>query len=374
MRISVTQERFESVIERAFTVVPSKTTMPILRTVYVECKNGELAVSATDLELMITIKTSADVAENGVSVIPAKRLYDLAKTLQKDVPVRLESEDESAVIITSGQGKFKISTEEPSYFPQLPMLPPEPILRLPHPRLKRIIEKTLFAVATDELRPVLSGVLFQMKNGMLRVVSTDGHKLVKWVDNQNKYEVPDFDWIIPKRALEVLSKMLDNNKDIPPVEIYLASQQLHFKLDQVTLSTRLIEGKFPLFDSVIPQNNPNILIAEVKPFLSAVKRVSVFSGALTKHIRIDLKSGEIVLSAEDTEGTGRGTEPLPVEYSGEQFTIGYNYSFLERILNQIDSTLVRFELSGPSGAGVIRPVEQVEGEDILMLLMPVRLN
>lgn len=374
MRFSVAQERFETVVERAFTVVPSKTTMPILRTVYVECKQGEVAISATDLELMITVKTPVDVAEEGISVIPGKRLSDLAKTLQKDSLVRLESEDDSSVSITSGSGKFKISTEDPTYFPQLPVLPPEPILRLPHPRLKRIIDKCLFAVATDELRPVLSGVLFQVKNGMLRVVSTDGHKLVKWVDAQNKYEVAEFDWIIPKRALEVLGKMLENNKEIPPVEIYLASQQLHFKLDNVTLSTRLIEGKFPIFDSVIPQNNPNIMIAEVKPFLSAVKRVSVFSGALTKHIRLDLKAGEITLNAEDTEGMGKGTEPLTVEYSGEQFTIGYNYAFLERILSQVDSTMVRFELSGASGAGVIRPVEQADGEDILMLLMPVRLN
>lgn len=373
MRFSVPQDRFLTALERAASVVPSKTTMPILRTVHVSVQKNELAISATDLELIVTSRVSADIAEEGVAVIPAKRMVDLARALQSDLPVRVEDEAGHYMVIHAGQGRFRIAGEEPSLFPQLPTLPPEPVLKLAANKVKRLIDKVLFAVATDELRPVLNGVLFQLKGGKLRVVATDGHRLVRWTDTANSYQAPDFDWIVPKRALDVLNKMVDG-KDTMTVEIFHAQNQLHFKQDTIVLSTRLIEGKFPMFDSVIPTNNPNLMTAEVKPFMNAVRRVSVFSGSLTKHIRIDLKPGELILQAEDPEGVGRGMEPLPVEYAGEAFTIGYNSAFLEKILSQVDCSYVKFELSGPSGAGVVRPTEQMDGEDLLMLLMPVRLN
>jgi len=373
MRFSVPQDRFLIALERAASVVPSKTTMPILRTVHVSASKNELAVSATDLELIVTSRVAADIAEEGIAVIPAKRMLDLARAMQSDLPVRIEDETGFYLIIHAGQGRFRIAGEEPALFPQLPVLPPEPVLKLPANKVKRIIDKTLFAVATDELRPVLNGVLVQLKAGKLRVVSTDGHRLVRWIDTSTTYQAPDFDWIVPKRALEVLNKMVDGKENMV-VEVFHAQNQLHFRQDSIVLSTRLIEGKFPLFDSVIPTNNPNHMTAEVKPFVSAVRRVSVFSGSLTKHIRMDLKNAEIVLQAEDPEGVGRGMEPLPVEYAGESFTIGYNSAFLEKVLTQVDSTHVKFELSGPSGAGVVRPSEQADGEDLLMLLMPVRLT
>ena len=348
--------------------------MPILRTVHVAVRKNEMAVSATDLELIVTTRVLADVKEEGIAVVPAKRLVELARAMQSDIPVEIQDEAGHYLMINAGQGKFRIAGEEPSLFPQLPVLPPDPVLRIPAVKMKRIVDKTLFAVATDELRPVLNGVLFQMKAGKLRVVATDGHRLVKWIDTATTYQAADFDWIVPKRALEVLSKMLDSTREQIEVELFLAQNQLHFRQDAIILSTRLIDGKFPMFDSVIPSNNPNHLTAEVKPFVSAVKRVSVFSGSLTKHIRIDLKAGEVVLMAEDPEGVGKGQEPIVVEYAGENFTIGYNASFLEKILTQVDSSHVHFELSGPSGAGVIKPTEQMEGEDLLMLLMPVRLS
>ncbi|MDK9699421.1 MAG: DNA polymerase III subunit beta [bacterium] len=374
MRYSVPQDRYLTALERAASVVPSKTTMPILRTVHIAVQKNEMAVSATDLELILTARVPVDAAEEGTAVVPARRLLDLARVLPSDQPVRIEDESGHYMVIHAGQGKFRIAGEEPALFPQLPVLPPDPVLKVPSSKLRRIIDKTLFAVATDELRPVLNGVLFQLKSGKLRVVSTDGHRLVKWVDTATTYQAPDFDWIVPKRALEVLSKLVDSGKEMIEVEVFLAQNQLHFKVDAFVLSTRLIDGKFPMFDSVIPTNNPNFMTAEVKPFLSAVKRVSVFSGSLTKHIRIDLKQSEIVLQAEDPEGVGRGMEPLTVEYSGEAFTIGYNSSFLEKVLSQVDCAHVKFELSGSSGAGVVKPTEQADGEDLLMLLMPVRLS
>ena len=374
MQFTIPQERFLSVLERASSVVPAKTTMPILRTVHLAVAKNEMAVSATDLELIITSRVAVDAPDDGTAVVPAKRLLELARVLQSDQLVKIEGETGHYLAIAAGTGRFRIAGEEPAMFPQLPTLPPEPIMRMAANKLKRIIDKSLYAVATDELRPVLNGVLFQIKAGKLRAVSTDGHRLVRWSDTATVFQTPDFDWIIPKRALEVLNKMLDGSREQLDVDIYLAQNQLHFKQDTIVLSTRLIDGKFPLFDSVIPTNNPNHLTAEVKSFLSAVKRVSVFSGSLTRHIRLDLKAGEIVLQAEDPEGVGRGVESLAVEYNGESFTIGYNSAFLEKILAQIDSSNVLFELSGPSGAGVIKPTEQAEGEDLLMLLMPVRLS
>ncbi len=245
-------------------------------------------------------------------------------------------------------------------------------MELPAHVLGTAIGKTLFAAGNDDLRPVMSGVFFQLTPDSLTFVATDAHKLVRY--RRTDFADPQTaEFIMPKKPLNLLKATLGSNDDL--VEIRYTEQNAQFTYDGVTLICRLIDGKYPNFEGVIPKNNPNRMTVDRSSFSGSVKRVSLFANKTTHQIRLKMAGNELFISAEDPDFANKAHERLACSYEGSDLEIGFNSRFIAEMLSNVDSPSVVWEFSAPNRAGLLFPDRPSEdGEDLLMLVMPVMLN
>ena len=259
-------------------------------------------------------------------------------------------------------------TEE---FPSLPSIDDHQSVCLPAVTLKRIIEKTVFSTSRDELKPSLSGVLFNFRESDLLAVATDGHRLVKYLFEDYKGESFKGSSILPVKFLNVLNTYLDDDEIIT---LSIGENHVMMEGSETTLYSRLIDERFPEYDSVFPKDNDKLLKIDRESFLSAVKRVSIFSNKSTHQIALRLDSEGLVITTEDVETVSSARETLPCEYEGEPLVVGYNSNYLHDLISHIDSSTIHMELRSAVSAAVIYPEQQQEKEELVMLLMPIRLN
>lgn len=355
-------------------VISTSNTLPILDNFLFELDKDGLIVSASDLETTMTTKVAVTKAEKPGSIaIPAKILLDTLKTFS-DIPVTFTIDVKStySVEISAGEGKYKLSGHNAEEFPKTPTLDNSSAIQIPSYVLATAINKTLFATGNDELRPVMSGVYCQLNANNIIFVATDAHKLVRYTRTDVKSD-ETASFILPKKPLNQLKNLLTHEEI--NVKIEYNNTNTFFEFGNYSLICRLIDGKYPNYEAVIPTQNPNKLTIERIPFLNSIKRVSIFSNQSTHQVRFRITGKELTLSAEDLDFSNEAKERMNCQYDGEDMEIGFNSKFVVEMLNNIDSDEVCLEMSAPNRAGLLLPVaKDAKNEDLLMLVMPVMLN
>lgn len=352
-------------------VIGNNNALPILDNFLFELDGNDLQISASDLETTVIGKLQVESKDKINIAMPAKLLLETLKTFPEQ-PLTFVIQDNNTVEISSNHGKYALAYVDGDEFPKAVSLEEAKSTQIPSAILSTAISKTIFASGNDELRPVMSGVFFQFSPESLTFVATDAHKLVKYTRTDIKAtEVAEF--IMPKKPLNLLKGMLATVDS--EVSIEYNDSNAKFVFDDIELVCRLIDGKYPNYEAVIPKENPNKLTIERSQFLSSVRRVSIFSNKTTHQIRLKIAGAELNISAEDIDYSNKAEERLTCDYQGDDMEIGFNSRFFVEMLNNLDSTEVQLEMSLPNRAGILTPIDGVEdGEKVTMLVMPVMLN
>ena len=354
-------------------VINTNNTLPILDDFLFELKDESLTITASDLETTMRVTIKPDMSEEtGTIAIPAKILVDTLKTFP-EIPIAFSINPVNLMIeISAGEGKYKLSGHKSDEYPRTPLLEDTTALTFDARLMAQAINKTLFATGNDELRLVLSGVFCELSPDDVTFVATDAHKLVRYKRTDLK-SAESASFILPKKPLNLLKNILYNQE--VPVTIEYNKTNAFFSFTNVHLICRLIDGKYPNYDAVIPKENPNKLTIDRHALLTTIRRVSIFANQSTHQIRFKVSGQELILSAEDIDFSNEARERLTCSYDGEDLEIGFNSKFLLEMLNNIETDEVRLEMSAPNRAGILTPVNsENKEEDILMLVMPVMLN
>ena len=352
-------------------VINNSNTLPILDNFLFELQQSKLTVSASDLETTMSAVLDVESDNEGSVAIPARLLLDTLKTFPEQ-PLTFVIEENNTVEISSNHGKYALAYADGNEFPKAVTLEDPSATAMPAHVLATAINKTIFAAGNDDLRPVMSGVFFQFSTEGLTFVATDAHKLVKYSREDVKAsQVAEF--IMPKKPLNLLKGILGANEE--EVTIEYNDSNAKFTFDNTVLICRLIDGKYPNYEAVIPKENPNKLTIDRTQFLNSVRRVSIFSNKTTHQIRLKIAGAELNISAEDIDYSNKAEERLTCAYQGDDMQIGFNSRFLTEMLNNLSSNDVQLELSMPNRAGILTPIDDLEeGEKVTMLVMPVMLN
>ncbi len=356
-------------------VISSKSTLPILDNFLFNLEENKLTITASDLEsTLITWIELENTDGIGEIAIPAKLLIDTLKEFPEQ-PLNFQVNNETfSVDIFSENGKFSIVGQDGEEFPSVPAIDPESAnsVKIGHDVLLHGINKTLFATADDELRPVMNGILVELTPDEAIFVASDAHKLVRYKRTDVKTEA-EASFILPKKPAALLKNLLP--REDFDVALQFNEKNAFFQLSNFKLVCRLVEGKYPSYNSVIPTNNPNKMQIDRLEFYNTLKRVSVFSNQASNLVRLKLLGNQLVVSAQDVDFSISAVERLNCQYEGDELEIGFKSSFLIEILSNINSSEVLVELSDPTRAGLMLPVEkETDEEDVLMLLMPMMIN
>lgn len=356
-------------------VISSKNTLPILDNFLFELKGNDLIITASDLEsTMITTLNLENREGEGVIAIPARILTDTLKEFPEQ-PLTFEINlDSMAVNLISANGKYSIVGKPGIDFPQLPQLKEDSTNRITFSseQLLKGINRTIFATADDELRPVMNGIFVEIGTDNVTFVSSDAHKLVRYKRLDAKADV-EASFILPKKPATLLKNIL--SRDEVPVQVSFDDKNAVFSLPGYRLICRLVEGNYPAYDAVIPKNNPNKLAIDRLELYNTLRRVSVYSNQASNLIKLHLKPNEIVISAQDIDYSISAVETLQCQYGGDPMEIGFKSVFLIELLSNINAEEVSLELSDPTRAGLLLPSgSDEEDEDLLMLLMPMMIN
>ena len=352
-------------------VLSTSNSLPILDNFLFEITGNQLTVSASDLETTMKTSLVVEANEEGKIAIPAKLLLDVLKNLPDQPCTFLVDKNNYSVEIAYDNGKSKMVGYNGDDFPRIPTIEKSSKINVAGELISKAINKTLFATGNDDLRPVMSGVFCQFSPQDITFVATDAHKLVRYRRTDSK-ATGSSSFILPKKPLNLLKSNLHGDED---VELEYNESNAIFSFKDIVLVCRLIDGKYPNYEAVIPKENPNVLTIDRAQFLSSIKRVSIFANKTTHQIKLKLAGSELSLSAEDLDFNNEANERLTCNYDGDDMEIGFNSRFLMEMLNNLDTTEVRLEMSEPSRAGLLMPaVNDNKDEDVLMLVMPVMLN
>ncbi len=351
-------------------VINNSNTLPILDNFLFEVNANQLTITASDLETTMssTIEIESDI--DGNIAIPAKLLLDTLKTFPEQ-PLTFTADENNTIEISSNHGKYALAYADGNEFPKTIALDEPSTTTITGDVLETAISKTIFATGNDDLRPVMSGVFFQFSTENLTFVATDAHKLVKYTRNDvSASQTAEF--IMPKKPLNLLKGIIAGHDE---VVIEYNESNAKFTFENTTLTCRLIDGKYPNYEAVIPKENPNVLTINRTQFLNSVRRVSIFSNKTTHQIRLKVAGAELNISAEDIDYSNKAEERLTCDFQGDDMQIGFNSRFLTEMLNNLTSDEVQLEMSLPNRAGILTPTSDLEeGEHVTMLVMPVMLN
>ena len=372
MKFIVSSTGLFSRLQAISRVINSKNSLPILDCFLLELTDGTLSITASDSET--TLSTSIETNEydtDGRFAVNSKTILDALKEIPEQ-PLAFEVSENMEIVVKYQNGKYSLIGQNADEYPQSANLGSNAVhVGLGVEVLMNGINRSLFATADDELRPVMNGIYFDITTEDITFVASDGHKLVR----NKSYKARGNEkaaFILPKKPATLLKNLLP--KETGDVQIDFDDRNAMFTLENYSMTCRLIEGRYPNYNSVIPQNNPHRATIDRAAFVSALKRVSVFSSAASSLIKLRLDMNTIQISGQDIDFSTSAEETLMCQYEGNQMSIGFKSTFLIDILNNMASQEVVMELADPSRAGVIVPVEQNEDEDLLMLLMPMMLN
>lgn len=354
-------------------VINNNNSLPILDDFLFELDDELLRITATDLETTLVMTLDLTMTEDpGKITVPARLLLDFLKYLP-DTPITFSIDlNNLGIEILSSEGKYKLTGHNAEDYPEIPLLENTTRFELKSSILSSGITKTVFATGNDELRPAMGGVYFDIMPEYMTFVATDAHKLVRYRRNDAKTEAST-SFIVPRKPLNILKNILSTEDTSVMVEYNVTN--VSFQFDGVKLFSRLIEGRYPAYEAVIPKDNANKLTVERSLFINSVKRLAPFANQSTHQVRLRISGQELLMNAEDIDYSNEGVERLNCIYEGEDMEIGFNSRFLLEMVSNMDTAEICFQLAGPTRAGIIVPVDNVNvDEDILMLVMPVMLG
>jgi len=355
-------------------VISSNNTLPILDDFLFSLEDSVLTITASDIETTAFVTLELELAEEpGRVTVPAKMLLDVLKNLP-DSPVNFSVDHSNlAIELSASDGKYRFTGHNADEYPQLPVIEDPAVIELPASLLASAISKTIFATGNDEMRPMMSGVFFELTTDYVNFVATDAHKLVRYRRTDARAE-QSASFIMPRKSLNMLKTLLGIEDDLVKIE-YNYTNSSFTMASGAKMVARLIDGKYPAYEAVIPKDNPFVLTIDRVILLNAVKRVSLFANQSTHQIRFKITGQELQLSAEDIDFSNEAIERLRCNYEGADLEIGFNSKFMLDMLNNLDSSEISLLLSAPNRAGILTPVNnENESEDILMLVMPVMLG
>ncbi len=371
MRFIVSTSTLLKHLQAVSGALSNSAVLPILENFLFEIKDNSLTISATDLQTSMTTSLAVESKEGGKIAVPSKILLDTLKTLPEQ-PISFSVDDKTfAIEISAGDGKYRLSGENGEDFPKIPTVDDASSVNLPASVLAEAINKTIFAVSNDELRPAMTGVYCQLSPQNVTFVATDAHKLVRYRRNDAKADTAT-SFILPKKALNLLKSSLPS--DDVNVSVEYNNTSAFFKFANINLICRLIDERYPDYEAVIPQNNPNKLTLDRSLFLNCLKRVVIFANKTTHQVRLKINGSELNISSEDIDFANEAHERIGCQYDGEDMEIGFNAKFLIEMLNNLSGEEITIEMSTPNRAGILFPSIKDDNEDILMLVMPVMLN
>ena len=354
-------------------VITSNPVVPILENVLFEIENGNLLITASDLQTSVMVELQVESKENGSVAIPAKILIDTLKNLPEQPVTFSIDENNYNIEINSDNGRYKLAGENSADFPKVPEISDGYSFTVNANILALAIGNTIFSTSTDELRPAMTGVFFRLSSNSCTFVSTDGHRLVKYIRTDISGDEVDHDMIIPRKSLNLLKTIIPSD-DKNDINIEFNASNAFFSNDNIKLVCRLIDERYPDYENVIPTDNSNSIEVDKSEILSSLKRISIYANKTTNQVRLKVSGSEILISAEDLDFSNEANERISCEHDGDDIEIGFNAKFLIEILSNIHSDKVIFKLSEPNRAGLVLPEDIEDEEDLTMLVMPVMLN
>lgn len=382
MKLTVDRNELWRGLNTVLDAVASKPAQPVLANVLLDAAEGELTLSATDLDLSIRTKVTAAVDVPGRVTVPAKTLAEITREWP-EADLQISLEDGRLILAghmgaaNSGEGRYSLSATPPDEFPEMP----ETLEGLEMSfgeggpidgdLVRAMIDRTSFAVSRDETRPVLNGVLWRINADFMSMVATDGSRMAEFRRTLDGADRGTAEVILPPQACQQLGKLLDGAQD-GLAKVMVGDSQVLFEVGQTQLLTRLIEGPYVDYEQVVPRENDKRLTIAVDQLLPAVRRVSILSSSYTHQVRMSLQDGAVELTASSQEIGGEAREVIPGDYSSEAIEVAYNAQYLMEILRKMGSDEVIIDLRDSVTAAVVRPGEQLEGEELFYLLMPMR--
>jgi len=351
-------------------IIATNNVLPILEDFLFVLTQDKLTLVSTDLETMMKVSLDVQSREEGSICIQAKVLLEYLKNLPEQ-PISFDmNTTDFGIDITSEQGKYKIVGEDAKNFPSEPKADETTNFTMSAAELSDGIAKAIIAVSNDDLRPTMSGVYFELSENSMTFVATDAHRLVRCIKAEVNCSSEDT-FIVPRKTLMQLKNNLNSSTE---VSISYNKNHLFVQGTDIHLSCRLIDGKFPDYKVVIPADNPYKLVINKSDFVSALRRVSVFANKTTNQVVLDIVGNNLHLYAQDVDFSFEGNEQMSCQYTGEDMKIAFNARLLLELILVLDGDEILFELSTPTRAGLVKPVEQKENEDLLMLLMPLMIG
>ncbi|GAB4405070.1 MAG: DNA polymerase III subunit beta [Bacteroidia bacterium] len=361
-------------LNRIAGAIPSRSVLPIIENFLFEIDRQSLTISTTNLETSMQTKLGVEARGERIRVaIPARILQDILKALPEQPLTFMINEETFGVEISSQNGKYKIAGEDGDEYPNIPQPDTDTAsVRIPMHAMLKAINKTLFAASTDEDKAALNGIYFDLGAHGATFVATDAHRLVRY--RRLDVTVPQpVNFIVPQKALTLLKSSLDAN-DNRDLIIHYNDNNAFFHTDNLLLVCRLIDQKYPDYQNVIPAENPHKLFISKQELIGTLRRVNIFANKSTHQVRFAIKGSELEISSEDPDFSNEARENLRCHYEGEDIEIGFNAALLLEVISNVDTDEATIELSQPNRAGIILPNVQEDGENILMLIMPIMLN
>ena len=373
MRITLSSSALSSQLGTLAKVINSKNSLAILDCFLFEVANQQLTITASDSENVMRSTMQLEMADGeGKFAVNNRTILDAVKELPEQ-PLTLDVDTNTfSVKVIYQNGMYNFTAQNADEYPIAQQMPETATsLTLPSNVLADNITRAIFATAQEELRPVMNGIYFDLTPDALAIVASDGHKLVRNKNFTVRTETPTA-FILPKKPATLLKNVL--GKDDSDVVIRFDERNAQISFGDTTLLCRLIEGRYPNYNSVIPQNNPYQLTIDRKTLIGALRRVLPFASESSQLVRLHIENGKIEVSSEDIDFSTSAKEEVTCDYTGSAMNIGFKGTLLLDILGNLECNEVIFELADPGRAGIITPAEQKEGEEILMLLMPMMLN
>ncbi len=370
MNLNISRNDFYKSIQKVINVIPTKSTVDVIYNLLLIAEDNKLKIIATDLEITQIAWTDCTVQQPGSIAVPGRLLLDIIREMP-DIDLNFSVDANLKILIHSSFGEYKLSGHSKNEFPGVPIVESEQKFQLKNRILKRMIEKSIFACSTDNLRAALTGVYCQIFENEYRMVATDGHRLVKVINKDFTFPGFQRDVIIPTKALNFVAR---NLPDDGVQNILLSEKHVLFDMPGTKIYSRLIKEPYPDYDRVIPMEYSKVMDIGKEEIISSVKRVSLFSNPLTSQVRLKLDEKNLAIHAQDIDFGGEANETIPCHFDGEPMEIAYNANYLLDVLRHVDTDKINFKIEDADGPGLIFPDEQNENEEILMLIMPVRLN
>ena len=368
MRFTISREKLQEGLTAVAASIPAKTTLPVLANILVETTERGIRLSGTDLDIAVSTEVSADVETPGAITIPAKKLSEIARELPL-APVKIGAMGEQRITLECGRSRFKLLGLPRDEFPTFPQVRFQDSWRVRSGDLQKLISHTSFAVSTEESRPILNGVLWELRADRMRMVATNGHRLARMDVPITSGNSPGGDLIVPPKALDQVRRLFPAEEEL---EIAQGDNHLGFRSPFTSVFTRLIEGPYPNYEQVIPRDNDRVAISDKVALISALKRMSVIASDQTHRIRLSFNAALLRFSVQ-TPDLGEAQDELPIRFTGDPIDIGFNANYLLEILRYIPTDEVRVTLKAPERAVTVEPEAWSDPASYLCLVMPLRL-